>query len=101
MVLTSVRAYLMLETEFTIHTYSEPEEAVKHMQNNPVDVVVSDYLMPRMSGIQFLMKARELQPEVSRVLLTGHADMRSTIAELATANTSLKDVQKRLLRAFL
>jgi len=143
MVLTSVRAYLTLETEFTIHAYSEPEEAVKHMQNNPVDVVVSDYLMPRMSGIQFLIKARELQPEVSRVLLTGHADkhsaiqaindvglyqyvekpwdnaqlllvvtngierssllrdLRSTIAELATANTSLKDVQKRLLRAFL
>jgi DNA-binding NtrC family response regulator len=143
MVLTSVRAYLTLETEFTIHTYSEPEEAVKYMQANPVDVVVSDYLMPRMSGIQFLMKARELQPEVSRVLLTGHADkhsaiqaindvglyqyvekpwdnaqlllvvtngierssllrdLRSTIAELATANTSLKDVQKRMLRAFL
>ena len=143
MVLTSVRAYLTLETEFTIHAYSEPEEAVKFLQSNPVDVVVSDYLMPRMSGIQFLMKARELQPEVSRVLLTGHADkhsaiqaindvglyqyvekpwdnaqllmvvtngierssllrdLRSTIAELATANTSLKDVQKRLLRAFL
>jgi DNA-binding NtrC family response regulator len=143
MVLTSVRAYLMLETEFTVHTYSEPEEAVKFLQDNPVDVVVSDYLMPRMSGIQFLMKARELQPEVSRVLLTGHADkhsaiqaindvglyqyvekpwdnaqllmvvtngierssllrdLRQTISELATANTSLKDVQKRLLRAFL
>ena len=64
MVLTSVRAYLTLETEFTIHTYSEPEEAVKHMQSNPVDVVVSDYLMPRMSGIELSERIAELHLEV-------------------------------------
>ena len=35
--------------------------------------------MPRMSGIQFLNRAREIQPETSRVLLTGHADKQSAI----------------------
>ena len=35
--------------------------------------------MPKMNGIQLLGKAKELQPEASRVLLTGHADKQSAI----------------------
>ena len=143
MVITSVRAYLEIETEFEVHGFTSPEEAVKHLEKNLVDIAVSDYLMPRMSGIQFLNRARELQPEASRVLLTGHADkqsaiqainqvglyqyvekpwenaqllliiqngierakllrdLRAKVSELDTAHSSLKNVQKRLLQAFL
>jgi len=143
MVITSVRAYLELETEFEIHGFTEPEQAVKHMETHLVDIAVSDYLMPRMSGIQFLTRAKQIQPEASRVLLTGHADkqsaiqainevglyqyvekpwenaqlllivqngierskllreLREKVSELDTAHSSLKNVQKRLLQAFL
>ena len=44
-----------------------------------MDVVVSDYFMPKMNGIQLLAHARKLQPEAARVLLTGHADKQSAI----------------------
>lgn len=143
MVITSVRAFLTLETEYTVHGFTLPEEAGAFMETNPVDVVVSDYLMPKMNGIQLLGRAKQLQPEAARVLLTGHADkqsaiqainevglfqylekpwdnaqlllviqsaiertqlfrsLRDKIAELDTAHSSLKDVQSRLLRAFL
>jgi len=143
MVITSVRAYLELETEFEVHGFTEPEQAVKHMEHHLVDIAVSDYLMPRMSGIQFLTAAKKMQPEASRVLLTGHADkqsaiqainqvglyqyiekpwenaqllliiqngierarllrdLREKVSELDTAHSSLKNVQKRLLQAFL
>lgn len=143
MVITSIRAFLQLETEYAIHGFNEPQAAVQHLQTNPVDVVISDYLMPRMNGIQMLAKAKELQPEAARVLLTGHADKQSAIQaindvglyqylekpwdnsqlllvinsaiertqllrklrekvdELDAAHGSLKDVQSRLLRAFL
>lgn len=143
MVITSVRAFLNLETEYTIHGFTDPEEAAKFLETNPVDVVVSDYLMPKLNGIQLLGKAKQLQPEAARVLLTGHADkqsaiqainevglyqylekpwdnaqlllviqsaiertqlfrsLRDKITELDSAHTSLKDVQSRLLRAFL
>jgi DNA-binding NtrC family response regulator len=143
MVITSVRAFLTLETEYTVHGFTSPEEAAAFMETNPVDVIVSDYLMPKMNGIQLLGRAKQLQPEAARVLLTGHADkqsaiqainevglfqylekpwdnaqlllviqsaiertqlfrsLRDKIAELDTAHSSLKDVQSRLLRAFL
>lgn len=143
MVITSVRAFLNLETEYTIHGFTDPQDAAKFLETNPVEVVVSDYLMPKMNGIQLLSKAKTLQPEAARVLLTGHADkqsaiqainevglyqylekpwdnaqlllviqsaiertqlfrtLREKISELDMAHSSLKDVQTRLLRAFL
>jgi DNA-binding NtrC family response regulator len=143
MVITSVRAFLSLETEYDIHGFTDPEEAVRFLETSPADVIVSDYLMPKMNGIQLLGKAKQLQPEAARVLLTGHADkqsaiqainevglfqylekpwdnsqlllviqsaiertqlfrsLREKITELDAAHGSLKDVQSRLLRAFL
>lgn len=35
------------------------------------DVIISDYLMPDMNGIEFLSAVRTLQPEALRILLTG------------------------------
>lgn len=79
MVLTSLNAYLTLETEYQVETFTDADEAVEFLRNNRVSVVISDYLMPKMNGIEFLAKAKELQPEASRILLTGHADKQSAI----------------------
>lgn len=79
MVLTSLNAYLTLETEYNVKSFTDAEEAIAYLAENPVDVVISDYLMPKMNGIQLLGKAKESQPEASRILLTGHADKQSAI----------------------
>jgi len=143
MVITSIRAFLRLETDYEVRGFTIPEEAVKFLSSNPVNVVISDYLMPKMNGIQLLAKAKELQPEAARVLLTGHADKQSAIqaindvglyqylekpwdnsqlllvinsaiertnllrslnmkiSELDAAHNTLKEAQRRLIRAFL
>ena len=77
MVITSIKAFLQLETDFQVHGFTDPEEAARFAEKNPLDVAVSDYLMPKMNGIQLLGRIKERQPEASRVLLTGHADKQS------------------------
>ena len=79
MVITSIRAFLQLETDFQLHGFTDPEEAARFAAQNTVDVAISDYLMPKLNGIQLLSKVKESQPEASRVLLTGHADKQSAI----------------------
>jgi len=79
MVITSIKAFLQLETDYEIHGFTDPEKAAEFVASNPLDVAVSDYLMPKMNGIQLLGRVKETQPETSRVLLTGHADKQSAI----------------------
>ena len=79
MVLTSLSAFLELETEYEVRTFTSAEEALRYVQENAVDLVMSDYLMPEMDGISFLARVRDAKPEVPRVILTGYADKENAI----------------------
>lgn len=79
MVLTSLNAYLTLETEYEVKLFSSAGEALGYLENGRVDLVISDYLMPEMDGITFLAKVRELHPEAPRIILTGYADKENAI----------------------
>ncbi|HEX5685864.1 MAG TPA: HD domain-containing phosphohydrolase [Ideonella sp.] len=56
--------------------------ALELVRNDPVDLVISDMRMPGMDGAQFLEKMRQMQPDAARILLTGYADISSTIAAI-------------------
>ncbi len=56
--------------------------ALELVANDAVDLVISDMRMPGMDGAQFLEKIRHLQPHAVRILLTGYADISSTIAAI-------------------
>ena len=79
MVLTSINSFLTLETDYDVVTYSNPEEALEHIGGSDTNLVISDYLMPEMNGIDFLDKVRGLKPDIPRILLTGYADKENAI----------------------
>jgi DNA-binding NtrC family response regulator len=79
MVLTSLRSFLELETQYEVLTFLSPAEALKYIARNEVDLVISDYLMPEMDGIRFLARVRELRPQAPRIILTGYADKENAI----------------------
>lgn len=79
MVLTSLNAYLTLETEYEVLTFSSATAALDYLANGPVDLVISDYLMPEMDGITFLSRVRDIHPEAPRIILTGYADKENAI----------------------
>jgi len=51
------------------------QEGLDIMRREEVWVVVSDYLMPGMRGIEFLAKAKTVQPETVRIMMTAFADI--------------------------
>ena len=68
-------------------TASSGAEGLQVLGREPVDLVVSDFKMPGMDGIQFLVAARELRPGVHRVLFTAYAD--AELARRAQAEAGL------------
>lgn len=85
MVVTALRSFLELETDYRVLAFTSPAEALAVLRQEPVHVVVADYLMPGMDGITFLQSARELRPLATRVLLTGYADKENAIRAINEA----------------
>ena len=61
------------------HFFNSPGEALDFLRNNKPDLVISDFLMPEMNGLEFLSEVKKLYPEVSKILLTGYADKENAI----------------------
>jgi putative nucleotidyltransferase with HDIG domain len=67
---------------YRILTAGSGAEGLGLLEKEAVDVVVSDMRMPEMDGAQFLEQVRNRWPDVVRILLTGYADIASTIAAI-------------------
>lgn len=63
------------------------EEGLRVLRaSGPFAVVVSDFRMPGMNGVEFLRHARELSPQSVRIMLTGQADYQATINAVNEGN---------------
>jgi serine phosphatase RsbU (regulator of sigma subunit)/CheY-like chemotaxis protein len=79
LILSALRSLFHLETDYEVLTHSDPAAALTEAAGRPVQVVISDFLMPHMNGVEFLGQLRQLQPETTRILLTGFADKENAI----------------------
>ena len=79
MVLNTLESFLELETDYNIHSFNDPAAAVAYGQENNIDLVVSDFLMPGTNGIELLRAFGQSNPQAPRILLTGYADKASAI----------------------
>jgi response regulator RpfG family c-di-GMP phosphodiesterase len=77
-ILLAIQRQLRKKYELDIAT--SPMEGLEKIKNNgPFAVVVSDFRMPEMDGVQFLTKVREIEADTVRMMLTGFADVKVTI----------------------
>ena len=64
---------------FDVDTAIDGEEALDKLKGKPVDVVLLDINMPRMSGIEALTIIRQTYPKTEAIMLTGFADFSTAI----------------------
>lgn len=83
--LAAMRRQLRRKVEIeTVNGGREGLDAIRH--NGPYPVVVTDYCMPEMDGIEFLTEVRKIAPETVRMLLTGSADLNAAIQAVNQGN---------------
>ncbi|HYP05510.1 MAG TPA: response regulator [Bryobacteraceae bacterium] len=103
------RKSVLEEHGYEVHAHSLPLEAVAAFQQEPYDLVVTDYRMPRMTGAQLIVEVRAVKPDVPIVLVSGVVDVlgldeKSTGADVvipksSTEVTHLVRAVNRLLEA--
>ncbi|MDY0165210.1 MAG: response regulator [Thermoguttaceae bacterium] len=64
---------------FQLFTARSGEEAMAVIKARPIDVLVTDYKMPGMSGNELLAWVTRNAPEIMRIVLTGHATTEAVI----------------------
>lgn len=74
-----------VERKLFVDTFLSPQKALQHASHVAYDLVISDYRMPIMNGVEFLREFREIQPETSRMILSGYADLNGLIEAINSA----------------
>jgi len=57
-----------------VNTEQSPILALKYLQDNPIDILLSDMNMPEMAGPEFVAAAKQLQPAMELIVISGYSD---------------------------
>ena len=86
MITKTVAMLFKLRTQNEVITFNNPKDALGYIgENNEIDVIISDFLMPEMNGIEFLMEMKKRSPRTESILLTGYADKENAIKSINEA----------------
>jgi len=69
-----------LRNQFNIDTCTSAAEALDCIKKHTYSVIIADYHMPCMNGVEFLAKVKEITPRTVRILFTGKADLNMAIS---------------------
>jgi two-component system probable response regulator PhcQ len=78
----------MSPRQVSIKVYSDPFDALEHMRELAVDLVISDYRMPGLDGVELLSQMAQTHPDTVRMLLSGTPDLQAVLAAVNQAGAS-------------
>ena len=64
---------------FKIFTASSGNEGVKSVKDNIIDIILSDYKMPDITGLEVLEQVKKINPEISFVILTAYGTIENAV----------------------
>lgn len=68
-------SYGQLVYKLEVEIFDSPQAALERARVADFDLVLSDYHMPRMDGVQFLGEIEKIQPDAARMILSGCNDI--------------------------
>ena len=69
----------VFRVKYTVFTAISGADAIKLLDNNDINIIITDQRMPNMTGVEFLESILQTHPDPMRILLTGYADMGAVI----------------------
>lgn len=73
------------EVELRIEVFTDASDALMRAREIDIDVVLSDYQMPSMNGLQFMNRFRQIQPDAVRLMLSANTEFDTVIRAINEA----------------
>lgn len=84
MITNTLQKVITLMLKQNVITFNNPLDALQQLEGSPltIDLVISDFIMAEMNGIEFLKRIKEISPDTISILLTGYADKQNAIKSI-------------------
>jgi len=82
-VLSALRRVFRQEN-YEVQLAANAAEALVAINAGPIHLMITDYMMPGVNGGELLRQAREIAPDMIRIMLTGHADTGAVMSAIKT-----------------
>lgn len=73
---------ILTEENYSVKSAKSAEEALEIMGRASFDIMVADFILPQMNGIDLCKKAKSIDPTLDTVIITAHGSMESAIEAL-------------------
>lgn len=90
---------------YVVETVPSGEDAVLKLRDTRFDYIITDLMMPGMSGLQVLETVKQLDPETEVVVMTGYASLNTAVeamklgaADYLNKPVNIDDIRMRLKR---
>lgn len=99
----------MLERVFSLAGYNvltanSPAEGIRIAQENKIDILIADYQMPDMNGLEMIKKIKTVNKDPIKLVLTGQAneqDLQSAVDEHIITRWLSKPINPKFLKSEL
>ncbi len=70
---------------YTIYTADNSSKALELLKARDISLIISDYNMPEINGLEFLKQAKNLYPQALTIMLTGQAEVQIAVQAINDA----------------
>ncbi|HOV15671.1 MAG TPA: sigma 54-interacting transcriptional regulator, partial [Spirochaetota bacterium] len=83
-------------SDYNMEIFSDPEKAINHIKNNQCDIIISDYKMPKITGLDFLKEIKKSEGYSYAILYTAFAE-KTMLEEMVNIGLINKVLEKPLM----